>query len=56
MDPERHCCTWKNEPVMLTLTEFLILQALASRPGMVKSRSTLMGATYEDESMVRSSA
>ena len=49
MDPERHCCTWKNEPVMLTLTEFLILQALASRPGVVKSRSALMDAAYEDE-------
>jgi two-component system response regulator ChvI len=30
MDPERHSCTWKNEPVTLTVTEFLILQALAS--------------------------
>ena len=29
MDPERHTCTWKNEPVTLTVTEFLILQALA---------------------------
>src|SRR5215475_12828244 len=28
MDPERHTCTWKNEPVTLTVTEFLILQAL----------------------------
>src|ERR1700737_577745 len=25
MDPERHTCTWKNEPVTLTVTEFLIL-------------------------------
>ena len=33
MDPERHTCTWKNEPVTLTVTEYLILQALASRPG-----------------------
>ncbi len=49
MDPERYSCTWKNEPVMLTLTEFLILQALASRPGVVKSRSALMGAAYDDE-------
>jgi DNA-binding response OmpR family regulator len=32
MDPERHTCTWKNEQVTLTVTEFLILQALASRP------------------------
>src|SRR6476469_8327238 len=29
MDPERHTCTWKNEPVTLTVTEFLILHALA---------------------------
>jgi len=37
MDPERHTCTWKNAPVALTVTEFLILQALASRPGVVKA-------------------
>ena len=30
MDPERHTCTWKDEPVTLTVTEFLILQALAT--------------------------
>ena len=30
MDPERHTCTWKNEPVTLTVTEFLILQALGN--------------------------
>src|ERR1700720_4838155 len=39
MDPERPTCTWKNEPVTLTVTEFLILQALATRPGVVKSRN-----------------
>ena len=33
MDPERHTCTWKGEPVTLTVTEFLILQSLAQRPG-----------------------
>jgi two-component system response regulator ChvI len=32
MDPERHACTWKNEPITLTVTEFLTLQALAVRP------------------------
>ena len=32
MDPERHTCTWKGDPVTLTVTEFLILQALAQRP------------------------
>ncbi len=49
MDPERHTCTWKNEPVALTVTEFLILQALATRPGVVKSRNALMDAAYDDQ-------
>jgi two-component system, OmpR family, response regulator ChvI len=49
MDPERHTCTWKNDPVTLTVTEFLILQALASRPGVVKSRNALMDAAYDDQ-------
>ena len=52
MDSERHSCTWKNEPVTLTVTEFLILQALASRPGVVKSRNALMDAAYDDEECV----
>ena len=49
MDPERHTCTWKKELVTLTVTEFLILQALASRPGVVKSRNALMDAAYDDQ-------
>jgi two-component system response regulator ChvI len=49
MDPERHACTWKNERVALTVTEFLILQALASRPGVVKSRNALMDVAYDDQ-------
>ena len=49
MDPERHTCTWKDEPVILTVTEFLILQALATRPGVVKSRNALMDAAYDDQ-------
>src|SRR5262249_49794111 len=49
MDTERHSCTWKNEPVTLTVTEFLILQALASRPGVVKSRNALMDAAYDED-------
>jgi two-component system, OmpR family, response regulator ChvI len=49
MDPERHTCTWKGEPVVLTVTEFLILQALATRPGVVKSRNALMDAAYDDQ-------
>jgi two-component system, OmpR family, response regulator ChvI len=49
MDPERHACTWKNDQVTLTVTEFLILQALAARPGVVKSRNALMDAAYDDQ-------
>jgi two-component system response regulator ChvI len=46
MDPDRHLCTWRGEPVQLTVTEFLILHALAARPGHVKSRDQLMDAAY----------
>jgi two-component system, OmpR family, response regulator ChvI len=49
MDPERHTCTWKGENVTLTVTEFLILQALAQRPGVVKTRDSLMDAAYDDQ-------
>jgi two-component system response regulator ChvI len=49
MDPERHICTWKDEAVTLTVTEFLILQTLASRPGVVRSRNALMDAAYDDQ-------
>jgi two-component system, OmpR family, response regulator ChvI len=49
MDPERHACTWRNEPITLTVTEFLILQALAVRPGVLKSRNALMDAAYDDQ-------
>lgn len=49
MDEERHTCTWKSQRVTLTVTEFLILQALALRPGVVKSRNALMDAAYDDQ-------
>jgi two-component system response regulator ChvI len=49
MDLERHTCTWKNQPVTLTVTEFLVLQALATRPGVVKSRNALMDVVYDDQ-------
>ncbi|EEE45885.2 Response regulator [Roseibium alexandrii DFL-11] len=49
MDQERHTCTWNNMPVTLTVTEFLILSALAQRPGVVKSRNALMDAAYDDQ-------
>ena len=46
LDPARHLCTWKGEHVNLTVTEFLILRALAQRPGHVKNRDQLMDAAY----------
>ncbi len=49
LDPLRHECTWQGKPVALTVTEFLILQALAQRPGYVKSRDQLMDAAYDDQ-------
>ncbi|WP_430513652.1 response regulator transcription factor [Pannonibacter phragmitetus] len=49
MDQERHTCTWNGKPVTLTVTEFLILSALAQRPGVVKSRNALMDAAYDDQ-------
>src|SRR6202008_78487 len=49
LDPARHDCLWDNRPVKLTVTEFLLLQSLAQRPGFVKSRDNLMDAAYEDQ-------
>ena len=49
LDRERHTCTWKDERVTLTATEFLLLEALASRPGVVKTRDALMDAARGDE-------
>jgi two-component system response regulator ChvI len=46
LDPARHQCTWRSEPVELTVTEFLILKSLAQRPGHVKNRDQLMDAAY----------
>jgi two-component system response regulator ChvI len=49
MDPDRHICTWRGDRVALTVTEFLMLQTLALRPGVVKSRNALMEAAYDDQ-------
>ena len=49
LDPARHDCLWDGKPVKLTVTEFLLLQALAQRPGFVKSRDNLMDAAYDDQ-------
>ncbi len=49
LDSERHTCEWDAKQVTLTVTEFLILQSLAQRPGVVKSRDALMDAAYDDQ-------
>lgn len=49
LDPVRHVCTWRGRAAILTVTEFLILEALARRPGHVKSRDQLMDAAYDDQ-------
>ena len=49
MDPARHKVRWDGEEVVLTVTEFMILEALAQRPGFVKSRDQLMDAAYHDD-------
>ncbi|WP_114377463.1 response regulator transcription factor [Elioraea thermophila] len=46
LDENRHLCTWKGAPVQLTVTEFLLVKALAARPGIVKSRDQLIDAAY----------
>jgi two-component system response regulator ChvI len=46
LDENRHLCTWKGQPVQLTVTEFLLVKALAARPGIVKSRDQLIDAAY----------
>ena len=48
LDSERHLCSWQGREVKLTVTEFLLLQSLAQRPGHVKSRDQLMDAAYGD--------
>src|SRR6218665_901447 len=49
LDSARHDSLWDGRPVRLTVTEFLLLQSLAQRPGFVKSRDNLMDAAYDDQ-------
>ena len=46
LDSSRHLCTWKDKEVNLTVTEFLLVEALARRPGYVKNRDQLIDAAY----------
>ncbi|MEI6417605.1 MAG: response regulator transcription factor [Sphingomonadales bacterium] len=54
MDPARHKVFWdagegRRGDVALTVTEFMILETLAQRPGFVKSRDQLMDAAYSQD-------
>jgi len=49
MDPARHKVLWDGRVVSLTVTEFMILEALAQRPGVVKSRNQLLDIAYSDD-------
>ncbi|MEQ1688324.1 MAG: response regulator transcription factor [Sphingopyxis sp.] len=52
IDPERHKILWDDKLVTLTVTEFLILDALSQRPGVIKSRNQLMDVAYHDDIFV----
>ena len=49
IDPIRHICEWDKKDLILTVTEFLILQSLVQHPGHVKSRDQLMDVAYNDD-------
>ena len=48
IDPLRLSVSWDGRSVPLTVTEILVLQALARRPGLVKTREQLMADAYPD--------
>ena len=49
MDPARHKVVWDGKDVVLTVTEFLILETLAQRPGVVKNRNQLLDVAYSED-------
>ena len=49
LNMSRYECFWDDIAIKLTVTEFLLLESLASRPGYVKSRDQLMSAAYDDD-------
>jgi two-component system response regulator ChvI len=52
LDADRHACIWKGQPITLTTAEFLILQELARRPGVVKSRDALANVAHGTDEAV----
>ncbi len=52
LDLQRYTARWKGDPVALTVTEFMILHALARHPGHVKTRQQLMQEGYPHDAYV----
>lgn len=48
LDDSRHLCSWKGEPLNLTVTEYLLVKTLAQNPGHVKNRDQLISQAYGD--------
>jgi two-component system response regulator ChvI len=46
LDDARHLCSWNAKPLSLTVTEYLLLKALATRPGIVRGRDQLIDMAY----------
>jgi len=46
LDDSRHLCRWNGQHVNLTVTEYLLIKALAIAPGHVRSRDQLIDAAY----------
>lgn len=46
LDEARHLCLWKGKPLNLTVTEYLLVKALAVNPGHVKNRDQLIDIAY----------
>ena len=52
LDQQRYTVRWHEQPVQLTVTEFLLLRALARRPGHVKNRQQLIEEAYSHDTYV----
>lgn len=49
LDDSRHLCRWKEEALNLTVTEYLLIKSLASRPGHVRNRDQLIDMAYGED-------
>jgi DNA-binding response OmpR family regulator len=52
LDLDRFSASWNGQPLLLTVTEFRLLEALVRHPGHVKTRQQLVGSGYPDDAYV----